>query len=433
MARPARPNLFAAGRTARQVRRPRPRRGDAGFTLIELMVAMSIFAVLMTSFGLLFSSSLKAYRFARARTVADQLGSGEIEKARQVSWDNLGTVAGNPPGTLVASQVVTVGAASYTVTRRVELIDDPVPTYGYNTGANYKRVVITVSSPAMTKALSYETLVAPPTQPSLYSGVVKATVLDTFNGVLSGATVAVSGGPSPLRSDATNSAGKASFAALAPTTVAQPNYTVTPSMVGWKLDPADAGAQTMSLSAGQTQTPSYHLYKPVTLTVYVVDLGGAPVTTPTTLTVTNTAGTVTDTRSFSSPTGSLVMSTFGTGDFVPNYAYVFTGSSVGYTTSPAQTSSPERDSNWNQEQAEYKNSRKNEIDQKADIRMRRPRQEDVIEPEGDVGKRRARRDHGSRKCGGILAQIIDGLGPVSDAFSQIHLRPLLSFLLCTVA
>ena len=127
MARPARPNLYAAGRTARPGRR-RPRRTDAGFTLIELMVAMSIFAVLMTSFGLLFSSSLKAYRFARARTVADQVGSGELEKARQVSWDNLGTVAGNPPGTLVASQVVTVSpgaslAASFAEGRAAIKID----------------------------------------------------------------------------------------------------------------------------------------------------------------------------------------------------------------------------------------------------------------------------------------------------------------------
>src|SRR5208282_1873135 len=92
-----------------------------------------------------------------------------------------------------------------------------------------------------------------------------------------------------------------------------------------------------------------------------------------------------------------------------------------------QTPSPEPDAKWNQQQAEYKNAGKDQKDQKADIGMRRPGQEDFIEPEGDGGKRRARRDHGSREGEGILPQKIDWLQPVSDAFSQIHVKPLLSF------
>jgi hypothetical protein len=51
-------------------------------------------------------------------------------------------------------------------------------------------------------------------------------------------------------------------------------------------------------------------------------------------------------------------------------------------------------------------------DQKSNIRMRRPRQEDVVEPEGDGGQRRAGRDHGTRKRDGILAEKIDGLRPL---------------------
>jgi hypothetical protein len=74
----------------------------------------------------------------------------------------------------------------------------------------------------------------------------------------------------------------------------------------------------------------------------------------------------------------------------------------------------------NQQQAEYKNPREDQNDQKANIRMRRPRQEDVIEPEGNGGKRRARRDRGARKGHVILSQKVDGLQPVSQAFLQIH-------------
>ena len=96
---------------------------------------------------------------------------------------------------------------------------------------------------------------------------------------------------------------------------------------------------------------------------------------------------------------------------------------------PAQTSSPQPDTERNQQQAKYKNAREDQKNQKANIRMRRPRQEDVIEPEGDGGERRARRDHGARKSDGILPQEVDWLRPVSDALSQIHLKPPLSLFL----
>src|ERR1700678_4497454 len=52
--------------------------------------------------------------------------------------------------------------------------------------------------------------------------------------------------------------------------------------------------------------------------------------------------------------------------------------------------------------------------------MRRSRQEDFIEPEGDRGKRRARSNYCTGERDGILAQKIDGLRPVSEAVSQIH-------------
>ena len=133
---------------------------DEGFTLVELMIAMTIFALMLVGFGLLLGGSLRAYRFARARTVAETLGSGEIDKARQVGWANLGTVSGNPPGTLVADEDVTVGNTAFHVSRRVELVDDNVPTYGYGTGGNYKRVVVTLSSAAMTKPVMVNTVAA---------------------------------------------------------------------------------------------------------------------------------------------------------------------------------------------------------------------------------------------------------------------------------
>lgn len=315
--------------------RPRARRrrahGDGGFTLIELMVGMTVFAVMFVAFGMLFNGSLTAYEFARARTRADQIGSGEIEKARRIPWADLGTVNGNPPGVLLASETVTVGNATFTVTRRVELVDDAVPVYGNGTGANYKRVIVKVTSAAMTTPLQVETVVAPPTQPSLYSGQITAQVIDTNNQPIVGATVTVTG-PSPTRSDLTTAPlGKVKFPALIPTTAANPSYTITPTMAGWKLLPADASAQQVSLPAGATPERSFHLYKPATLTLYFVDLGGQPIDGLISMTMTDSAGANPDVRTFTSANGSLVMTTFGTGDIVPYVKYRVSASAFGFT------------------------------------------------------------------------------------------------------
>src|SRR3984957_6220912 len=93
----------------------------------------------------------------------------------------------------------------------------------------------------------------------------------------------------------------------------------------------------------------------------------------------------------------------------------------------AQASTSEPDAEWNQQEAQYENGGEGEKDQDADVGMRRPRQEDLIEPEGDRGKRRAGSDHGSRERDRILAQKIDRLRRVSDSFSQIHWKQPPSF------
>src|SRR5580704_5245516 len=66
--------------------------------------------------------------------------------------------------------------------------------------------------------------------------------------------------------------------------------------------------------------------------------------------------------------------------------------------------------------------------------MWRSRQEDVVKPEGNDGKRRAGRDHGARKRKRILSKKINRLRPRSEA-SSIHGKPslflvLLAFLPC---
>ncbi len=319
--------------------RARPRH-DGGFTLIELLMAMSVFSILIVGFSLLFASSLKSFSSSRAQTAASQLAGTELEKARNVGWDNLGTVAGNPPGTLIAGpETVTVGSMTFTVTRRVELIDDPIPQ-GFTTGANYKRVIIKVTSLVMKTPLQTETIVAPPVQPSLYTAVMKITVVNTVDasGVLPNAVVSMTGGPSANRSDTTDSQGRVVFAGLTPHSNNTDVYTYTPTLAGWKPDLSVVTDGKVNLAPGDVIDRTLKMYKPGTITVSLIDLGNTPVTTPITLSVTGpdeTGATQTDTRSFTAASGTIVLSDFKGGSIIPGQTYTFNASSVGYALSPA--------------------------------------------------------------------------------------------------
>lgn len=308
-------------------------RDDRGFTLVELLMAMSVFSILIVGFSLLFASSLKSFGSSRARTVAGQLASTELERARNVGWDNLGTIAGNPPGTLVAGpETVTVGTVSFSVTRRVELIDDPVPS-GFTTGANYKRVIIRVSSPLMTTPLQTETIVAPPIQPSLYTAVLKVDVVTYNNTVLPGALVALTGGPSADRGDTTNADGRVTFAGLTPHPNVTDVYTLTPTLAGFKRDFSVLTTGKVNLAPGDVTPVTLKMYKPGTITFTLRDLGNDPVDTPAEITISGKDDddvTVTETISFTSPTGVITVSSIGGKDLIPGNAYTITARSIGY-------------------------------------------------------------------------------------------------------
>ena len=215
---------------------------DGGFTLIEVMVATVVFTILATAFAAALSGSLTSFRVSRTRTLAEETATATLEDARRLAYDDLGIVGGNPPGVLNATQTVTVGGYQLSVATKVSYVNDPLPG-GFETGANYKKVTITVTSGvAAVPMAKLETLVAPPSQPSLTKGLIKVQVVDyALNQPIVGATVSLGTGPSAPRSDETDSAGKVTFAALDPTPAsgATSTYTVTPTIAGYQVLPED--------------------------------------------------------------------------------------------------------------------------------------------------------------------------------------------------
>lgn len=286
-------------------------------------MATAIFAVVAVGFTATLAASLRTYVVSRAHTVAEQLATRQLEQARSLPYDQVGTVGGNPPGSLAASSITRVAGVAYTVATRVTYRDDPRPG-GYQTYANYKLVEVTVTGSLSTRPLaSLDTVVAPPTQPSLSAGVVKTLVADyALNTPVVGALVQLGTGPDAPRSDLTDAAGNVVFAALTPTppTGPQAAYDVlvsAPSYTVLRDDLAPAPAAHTSLAPGQVFSTVLRVYRAATISVSLLDSAGQPYTGAATVTIASSRGA----ESFATSTGSLTVTRVAGEAVVPSLQY----------------------------------------------------------------------------------------------------------------
>ena len=165
----------------RDMARPAPgerSRSDEGFTLIEVVVAIVVFAILATAFAAVMSATMRSFTSSKVRTLAEQAASSQLEDARRLAYEDIGTVSGNPPGLIQPTRSVTNGGLTLNIVTRVSYVNDPVPN-STETGADYKSVKVTVTSTSVpTLNVQMQTLVAPPDQPSLSKALVKVLVVD---------------------------------------------------------------------------------------------------------------------------------------------------------------------------------------------------------------------------------------------------------------
>ncbi len=127
------------------------RSGDAGFSLVEIIVALSVFAVLAVACASIAIDSLGVAGDNRDRVRAANLASAEIERARAQFRVSPANVSETPLVTPTA-----VDGLNYTVTRVATWLDNsgrdaPVgggPSYTAATG-NALRVEVQVSWPGL--------------------------------------------------------------------------------------------------------------------------------------------------------------------------------------------------------------------------------------------------------------------------------------------
>lgn len=143
------------------------KKNASGSVLIEVVIGVGIF---VTIFGGILASIqllLKAQTEHKARIGALSYLNEGIEKARSLSYMNIGVSGGTPDGVLPASESVTLNAVPYTRTTSVSYVDDPrdgIAVADQNAKPNdYKKVRVSVSWAirGMTRSISASTIIVP--------------------------------------------------------------------------------------------------------------------------------------------------------------------------------------------------------------------------------------------------------------------------------
>ena len=296
---------------------------QGGFSLIEVLMSIMVLAIVAGGLAAGLTATSAALGRSKADAIADKLASSEMEVVRRMSYDDVGTVGGNPVGDLVADRNVTRDGATFRVQDKVVYVDNPAPGAS-QTRIDYKSVqVIVTPVVAGSKSVTQTTLVAPPTYASIAGkAAITVSTTDKITGApIAGSAITVTGGPSPTVTDVTDATGNAVIAGLTPNTSTSQKYAVAISQPGYVVT-NPASDLTDNLVAAETFPIAALLVKPVRLEVSLLQgVTAVPITEAATVTITSPAGVT------SALTGTGV---FGFDNQIPN-------ASTDYTLSVATT------------------------------------------------------------------------------------------------
>jgi len=262
-------------------------RDESGFTLMEAVMAMTLFMIISTALLSVLVSSVSAQRVSRQKTVAEQAITAELEHIRDIPYSEVGNKGGNPDGKvdLVQTVAAVLGVTSPglvgTVTTKIVWNNDPADKVAtsYRNAAYYKKVTITVKRTSDGKVIAQ--LVTFVADINGGTGVADAeidvSVVDLGDSTpIANQDVTLTTGPSAAAAygsqmvDTTDAAGDIVFPALIPnpTSGAQDHYklSMTPPSGYTLLKDDDVALTPLSANAWIQLAPSQIF--PSTLRVY---------------------------------------------------------------------------------------------------------------------------------------------------------------------
>lgn len=139
-----------------------------GFTLIEVIIGIAVFAIITVGVYSSFNALKKATRGAREQTILSSLSSQYLEVVRNMPYDNIGTENGNPNGVLADESdpiVSNIEGETYNAYYEITYIDDSADgtiLAGTDVSPNdYKQVKLVVEKMSTSKITTYITNVSP--------------------------------------------------------------------------------------------------------------------------------------------------------------------------------------------------------------------------------------------------------------------------------
>lgn len=168
-----------------------------GISLIEVIVCVAIFSILSVSIYGVFTSIIQGITFYREKTVISSIANQYTEIVRNMPYSEIGTIEGNPHGSLADLPNVTnlvVNGKTYQVYYAISYVDDPTDgTALASTDASpndYKQIKLYIKNVSTDVTNSFLTNAAPKGLEGLDSG--GALSIKVFNAVgqpVPGATI----------------------------------------------------------------------------------------------------------------------------------------------------------------------------------------------------------------------------------------------------
>jgi len=253
-------------------------KNEYGFTFADMLVGLTILSLTLMSIVPIFVLSAKVVASSEAELSAVNLANKELEKARSLGYDDVGTTAGNPAGVLNPDFDQGFNGKTFHIKTRVNWQDgeyDGVYPNDFDP-RDYKKVVITVSwtggLPA-NQEVKVSTLISRESKEQVaVGGNIETIAKDVEGNLLEDVHIQITTGPSSPINDWTNSEGKAMFYLLDPSEE-EGDYTVSASKDGWLVRPDDQN-QTCTVILNQTRTIEFMMARPGNLEVNLRDPGG---------------------------------------------------------------------------------------------------------------------------------------------------------------
>jgi prepilin-type N-terminal cleavage/methylation domain-containing protein len=272
---------------------------DKGFSLVEVMIAMLVLALVMGAGFSAVESALKVSYNEHDRIIAASVAASQVDVVQSmasssfISLANLAGVDNSPPGT--AAGTVTVGNRSFTVSWDSEWYTEGATTSSCTSASGAPQVLettVSVSWPGMGSLgpLKAQTVTTPP--PGDYNpgtGAIAVTVVDQ-NGSPEAGTTVTAAGPSNPNPQVTGSDGCAYFPFLNPTSPGN-YYTITVQRAGYvsTLDAATISVANVAVNPEQTTDENEEYAQAIVATVNLQPLtaGATVVGVPLTITDSN--------------------------------------------------------------------------------------------------------------------------------------------------